>query len=220
VFAPANKVYVANSAADSVSVIDGDALAVGLEIPVGSRPGQLAVNAVTGRVYVALRGNVPATIGAVAVVDARTQSVRETIDLFATDPLAEPHGVAVNHITNLVYVALAGGQLVTIHGHANQVVGALAPPRAAGLGAVAVNTTTNHVFVSSTADNEVFVYDADVGGWVSTLPVGEGWPRGIGVNPLTLQVIVSNPYANTVTLIRDHRVYQPFGQFLPIIAGP
>ncbi len=47
------RVYVANSGADSVTVIDGASSTVLATVPVGTEPGAIAVNTATNRVYVA-----------------------------------------------------------------------------------------------------------------------------------------------------------------------
>jgi DNA-binding beta-propeller fold protein YncE len=167
---------------------------------------------------VCIRGNVPARAGELLVLDGIRQTIVKTINFSAADPSAEPRGVAVNPVTGHVYVTLAGGDLVIIDDLRGQVIGTVPAPEPAGLDAVAVNPATNNVFVSSTAGERVFVYDADRARWVQTLSVGAGWPRGISANPLTHHVVVSNPSANTVSLIRDYGWYQPFQQFLPLVA--
>jgi YVTN family beta-propeller protein len=215
-----NTIYVANTAANSVAVIDGQTLTVGPRIATGPRPARVAVNPDTNQVYVTSRGNVPATPGTVTVIDATTQSVLRAIALSAVDPAAEPSGVAVNPITNRVYVALASGKLLIIDGDTDQVLQSIPPPQAGGLDAVAVNPATNNVFVASSTGSSVFVYDADMSRWSHTLAVGAGWPRGIAVNPLTYRALVSNPNANSVSVIRDSGYYQPLKVYLPIAVRP
>ncbi len=217
VMTKANTIYVAQSGVDSVAVIDGDTLSVTRSIRTGPRPAQIALNATTDKVYVTNRGSVPSIIGAVTVIDANTHAVRKTIDLSGIDPLAEPGGIAVNPITNRVYVALASGHLVVVDGTTDEVVRAVFPPTSIGLDAVAVNPSTNHVFASSTTGGLLFLYDANTHQWPYTLTVGAGQFRGIGVNPLTQHVVVSNPSDDTVSVIRDFGVYQAVRVFLPIV---
>jgi YVTN family beta-propeller protein len=215
-----NTIYVANSAAGTVAVIPGDTLVVGPRIATGPRPGQIAANPHTNKVYVANRGNLPTTPGTITVLNGNTQSVQTTIDLTAVDPTAEPYGVAVNPNTKRVYVTLASGKLVIIDGQSDAILQSVPAPVSTGLDAVAVNPASNNVFVSSTVSNQVFLYDADVGLWTYRLTVGAGWPRGIAINPLTYQVLVSNPSENTVSVIRDFGLYHPFRVLLPITYRP
>lgn len=50
-------VFVANSAANSVTVIDGPSMGVMATVPVGNNPGMVGANPTTGRVYVGNRGD-------------------------------------------------------------------------------------------------------------------------------------------------------------------
>jgi len=214
-----NTIYVANATANSVSVINGDTLTVSKTIPVGTLPGQIAVNPHTNKVYVTNRGYPSGNAGGVTVINANTQSVHKTIDLSASAavPAPEPYGVAVNSLTNRVYVASASGKLVIIDGERDEVVRAVSPPVASRLNIVAVNPASNNVFVSSTSGNMVFVYDADMEIWSYTVTVGTSPSYGLAVNPLTYQVLVSNPNDNRVSLIRDFGIYQPIKLWLPIV---
>jgi len=214
-----NTIYVANAAANSVSAVSGDTLAVTTTISVGSRPGQIAVNPNTNKVYVTHRGDPPGVSGGVTVIDAIAQSVSKTIDLSATAVISapEPYGIAVNPVINRVYVASNSGKLVIINGENDEVIRVVSPPVPGGLDAVAVNPASNNVFVSATVGNKVFVYDADMDQWtIYTLGVGPGTPRGICINPLTHHVLISNPSSGTVSVIRDFGFYQPFKVWLPI----
>jgi len=214
-----NTIYVANAAAHSVSVIDGNTLTVTKTIAVEQVPEQIAVNPQTNKVYVTNRGYSPENAGSVTVIDGSTQERLRTIDLSYTapKPAPGPYGVAVNPVTNQVYVASTSGKLVIIDGESDKVVDVVLPPVPTGLDGVAVNPASNNVFVSSGTANTVFVYDADVGGWICTLTVGSGLFRGIAVNPLTYHVLVSNTADDTVSIIRDSGAYQPFSLWIPMV---
>ena len=213
-----NTIYVAQAASHSVAVIDGDALAVVRTIDVGQVPEQVAANPHTNKVYVTNRGYSPENTGSVTVIDATTYSAK-TIDLSytAAKPAPGPYGVAVNPVTNRVYVASTSGKLVIIDGDSDEVIDVISPAIPTGLDGVAVNPASNNVFISSGTANKVFVYDADLGRWTYTLTVGTGLFRGIAVNPLTYHVLVSNTGDDTVSVIRDFGQYQPFKIWIPII---
>jgi YVTN family beta-propeller protein len=213
-------IYVANTATNSVSVINADTLTTTATITVGPMPGQIATNARTNKVYVTFRGSLADNRSGVTVIDANAQHVLTTIGLSGSDqiPAPGPYGIAVNPVTNRVYVATESGKMVVIDGASDTIIAALPPPIAGGLGSVAVNPTTNHVFISTASGNTLFVYDADEGRWLSPLTVGTDLLllRGIAVNPLSYDVLVSNPGDNTVTILRDSGAYQPFRIWMPI----
>ncbi len=90
-----NRVYVANSSADTLSVLDGATGAVLDTVLVGSAPYGVAVNPITGRVFVAnMDGQ------SLSVCDTATNAVIDTIPLPGS-----PHGLAVDPETNRIYVA-------------------------------------------------------------------------------------------------------------------
>lgn len=214
-----NHIYVANTATDSVSVIDADTLSTTTTIAVGPMPGQIATNPRTNKVYVTYRGSPSDNRSGVTVIDANTQRVHKTIGLSYSDqiPAPGPYGVSANPLTNRVYVATESGKMVVIDGSSDTIIAALPPPVSGGLGSVAVNPTTNNVFISGASGNMLFVYDADEKRWLYTLYVGTGLFRDIAVNPLSYHVVVSNPAEDTVSILRDFGVYQPFRMWLPIV---
>jgi len=214
-----NTIYVANTQASSVSVIDGATFTFVKDIAVGPVPGQVAVNPRTNKVYVTSPGYQPDNDGTLAVIDGNSQTVIRTITFSGADALTspQPYGVAVNPVTNKVYVGCFGGKLVVIDGATNNPLGALAPPTSSSLSHVVVNPASNNVFVASAVGDAVFVYDADAGTWGRPLSTGSGGPLGgLVVNPLTSQVLVSNTGQDSVSIVRDFGAYQPLRIFLPI----
>src|SRR5436309_2308279 len=69
-----NKIYAANSASNSVSVIDGASSLVTATIAVGTSPSSVAVNRVTNQIYVA-----NAVSKSLSVIDGATNLVTTTI---------------------------------------------------------------------------------------------------------------------------------------------
>ena len=214
-----NTIYVANTALNSVTLINGETLATIKTLSVGPVPGQIAVNPRTNRVYLTFRGYPADNAGGIAIIDGVAQTVVKTIGLSYNDqvPAPAPYGVTVNSVTNRIYVATTSGKLIVLDGDTDTVIATLSPPVVSGLDAVAVNPRTNNVFVCSATGNVVYVYDADEGRWTLTLGVGAGLFRGIAVNPLTNQVVVSNTGEDSVSIIRDFGEYQPFRAWIPDI---
>ncbi len=65
---------------------------------------------------------------------------------------------------------------------------------------IAVNPTTNRVYVTNDGDNTVSVLDGSTNSVIATVPVGL-CPQQVAVNPTTNRVYVSNAYDNTVSVI-------------------
>jgi YVTN family beta-propeller protein len=102
-----NRVYVANNAGDTVSVIDGRTYAVVATVPVGPGPAGVAVNPVTNRVYVAISSNA-IDQGSVTVIDGSANAVIASIPVDLT-----PNFIAVNPVTNRAYVTNVFGNAET-----------------------------------------------------------------------------------------------------------
>jgi len=109
-----NRIYIANRASGSVSVIDGVGDAVLTTTPVGLAPSFIAVNPKTNKVYVSNSSD-----GTVSVIDGATNSVLRTITVGTSTG-----AIAVDTAQNFVYVgALVGGvsTLVRIDGNGDAV---------------------------------------------------------------------------------------------------
>ena len=120
-------------------------------------------------------------------------------NVVATIPVGSfPHGVAVNPVTNRVYVTNSGGQASGYPGNTVSVIdgatNTVLTTVTVGTGAfgVAVNPTTNRIYVSNRSDDTVSVID----GVTNTLiggPIAVGnQPEEIQVNPGTGRVYVAN----------------------------
>jgi YVTN family beta-propeller protein len=110
---------------------------------------------------------------------------------------SNPFAVAVNPVTNQVYVANQNSNSVTVidgatNGTTNVTVGS-------DPDAVAVNPVTNQVYVANEGSNSVTVIDGATNG-TTNVTVGSG-PQAVAVNPVTNQVYVANASSGTVTVI-------------------
>jgi YVTN family beta-propeller protein len=177
-------VIEANCLANTVGVISRFNNSV-TAITVGSRPVALAVNPVTGKIYVANSAS-----NSVSVIDGNT---------FATATVsvgANPRSVAVNEITNRIYVANNADNTVTIiDGVTNNTatVSAGANPIA-----IAINPVTNQIYVANLGDTVTIIDGATE--QTTTVPVGV-FPQSLAVNPVTNQIYVANTDSDTVTVI-------------------
>jgi YVTN family beta-propeller protein len=116
----AGTVYVTNSSAGTVSVIDAATSTVTTTIPVGSGPDGVAVDPAAGTVYVANGGG-----STVSVIDAATSTVTATIPVGSY-----PFGVALDPTAHTAYVTNYNDGTVSV-------ISAAAPPLAAPSGLAA-----------------------------------------------------------------------------------
>lgn len=149
---------------------------------------RLAINATTGRLYLANNTGAASTSG-VVVFDFATNSVISTI----TDPNAiDPVAVAVNPTTNTIYVANKGTNNVSvIDGSTNAVVATVADPKAVLPSGVAVNSTTNTVYVANEGSNNISVINGQTNSIITTIAVGTS-PVAVDVNSMTNFIYVAN----------------------------
>jgi YVTN family beta-propeller protein len=113
-----------------------------------------------------------------------------------------PCAVAVNPVTNKVYVANANSNNVTVIDGATNNTATVA----AGIVpcAVAVNPVSNKVYVANANSNNVTVID---GATNSTTTVAAGTaPIAVAVNPVTNKVYVANANSSNVTILTEQLV--------------
>jgi YVTN family beta-propeller protein len=226
-----NRIYVTNQNSNDVSVIDGATnteidtdgnAANGItRISVGSGPVGVALNPTTDRIYVA---NFSWGSGSVSVIDATTNTEIDTdgnpVNGITRIPVgARPHLVAVNTITNRIYVANWGNDDVSvIDGASNTEIDTDGNP-ANGITRIPVgsrpngadaNPTTNRVYIGNAASQDVSVIDGATNTEIDTdgnpangitrIPVGSN-VLGVAANPATNRIYVANPLSNNISVI-------------------
>ena len=182
-------VYVANSAGNSVSVINGATNTV-TTVSTGTNPVALAVNPLTNTIYVVNSGS-----NNVTVINGAT-NVPSTV----TDPNAiSPSAVALDPLTNMVYVANSGSNnLTVINGTGNTVAATVSVGNSPA--AVAVNPATNRVYVSNRGGGNVSVVNGATKTVVATVTVGTT-PVALTVNAATNTLYVANSGSSNLTVI-------------------
>jgi YVTN family beta-propeller protein len=131
-----NQVYIYNSGDTTMSVLDGATNNVST-FSVGGSVGGIAVNSLTNRIYTSgLQSNT------LSVLDGSTLASYASVAVGNT-----PVAVAVNSVTNWAYVANQDdGTVSVLNGSTNTIV---ATPNTGGGIGMAVNTTTNRVYLCS-----------------------------------------------------------------------
>ena len=152
------RVYVGNGSSNTVSVIDTTSETVIATIAVGNFPYGLALDPTGARLYVANAGAL-----SVSVIDTATNSVVATI-AGVGGPGDSPYSVAVSPSGNFVYAVNRTNtnriRVAKIDTVANSVV-SMTPVFGVNFNFVTVHgvATASHVYVTSAADNAVYVLD-------------------------------------------------------------
>jgi YVTN family beta-propeller protein len=225
----ANHIYVANHNDDSISVIDGGTNSVIETIDLsgyGSGPNGIAYHP-SGFLYVSLAGSAK-----VAIINASSGLVERTVNVGTN-----PAGVAVNPLTDQVYVANFGDAstatdtVSVISG--TTVVGAIGVGDAPSQ--IAVNPNTNRIFVTNHGHgtnygeegSSVSVIDGNTDDVIKTIPLvtgspptpGQG-PHGIAVNPDTNKIYVAVIDSHQVVVIDDNNLDAPPTYIAPPFGVP
>jgi YVTN family beta-propeller protein len=197
-----NKVYVANSASDTVSVIDGSKDKVVGNITTGdvSIHSSLAVIPKTNKVYIAHSSS-----NIIYIVDGSKDKVVGNITTGI--PIGDsPYAIAVNPNTNKVYLGINESDTVSvIDGSKDKVVGNITTgiPIGDSPSAIAVNPNTNKVYVANSASDTVSVIDGSKDKVVGNISVGHG-PYAIAVNPNNSKIYVALKGGSRISIIDDN----------------
>ena len=213
-----NKIYVANFGFSSVTcgscfdygsitVIDGAANAgVTITDPNARFPRALAVDPATNKIYVANQGSLmtPTTNpGNVTVIDGATNAITTV-----ADPKAfAPNSLDINSVTNKIYVANQGsllhngtnpGNVTVIDGETNATT-TITDPHATTPGGgdsrgygVAVNSTTNKVYVVNEYSHNITVIDGASNATTTVTDTNAFAPIAVTVDSLTNKIYVAN----------------------------
>jgi len=216
--------YVANFGGTTVSVINlrkcnstivtGCASAVVSHVPSGANPFAVAVDIPTNTIYVTNDGS-----GTVTVINGRTcnGTVHTGCGAVHHEYVGiSPGGIAVEQATNTVYVADETSSDVSMFRGATcdslntTQCGQLAFRWAVGNGdrGIAVNTTTNTVYVADTDNNTVLVFSGRACNGVTHTGcraphfahVGSS-PRRVVIDEATNTIYISNAQSDTVSML-------------------
>ncbi|MBP1988790.1 cadherin-like beta sandwich domain-containing protein [Paenibacillus eucommiae] len=142
-------------------------------------------------------GMIIAILLAAGIPDSRVSAAASSSNVAAG---RGPHELAVNPMTNRVYVANVSSDSVTV---LEDTYGSITEVATIAVGttpyAVAVNPATNKIYVANVDSNNVTVIDGATNS-TSTVTVGTN-PFAIAVNPVTNKIYVANAGSNDITVI-------------------
>jgi YVTN family beta-propeller protein len=107
-----------------------------------------------------------------------------------------PSAMAINPVTNTIYVANAGGTVTVIDGATNSTI---TVPAGSGPDSIAVNPITNKIYVANNIAGTVTVIDG-VTLTTTTVVVGSN-SDAVAINPVTNKIYVANAGSNNLTVI-------------------
>lgn len=191
-----NRIYVGNSVARTITVIDGNLNTI---VDVISLPayigGTIAPNTVTNEIWVEHHefDFFGQTFLPIVVIDGATNTVTHKIvfDVF-------PGAVAVNELTNIAYMVNQDNShdVEVFDGATKTHVATIQSGTAfaAHLSRIAVNPTTNHIFVSEPFGQVVHIMDGPTNTLITRMDLGffAPFPHSLAVNPVTSFVYVAN----------------------------
>ncbi len=186
-----NRIYVSLNTGSgfAVAVIDGTSNAV-LDTVSVPQAALIAVNLENGRVYTAgcNFGQNPTTCG-VSVIDGNTNSLITTIPINFKSEGIGLQGIAVNPVTNRIYVSDDNNFAIqVIDGKTNTIIATLTTHRQQFLG-LAANPKTNEV-IAAVDGNEMAVINGSTNA-ITRIEVGN-FNANVAVNPITNRAYVTN----------------------------
>lgn len=178
-----NTIYSSNSAAGTVSVINGATNTRSATISVGGFPQGIAVNSATNQIYVALFSGTTSTV---SVIDGNTNTVVTSI------PVSGAEYVAVNATTNRIYISDSDNTVRVIDGATNSVIATIS--FSSVLEELAVDSARNLIYVSVVGTPPTIgVIDGATNSIVNTITVSQaGFLPGLAVDSTLNQIYASD----------------------------
>lgn len=182
-------VYVVNSGANSVSVIDTRTNMVINTIAVGTTPFAIAINAAGTLAYVTNTGS-----NTVSVISTSTNTVTATIPVSS-----RPMDIALNPTGSTAYVSCSSANVVAvINTGTRKVTATVAVQHPAGL---AVRGNGAYLYVASSTTGKVLAISTLTNVVAASITVGTT-PVGVALSPDGSTVYVTNSGSHTVTVIQ------------------
>jgi YVTN family beta-propeller protein len=186
--------YVANIAANTVSVINTTNNTVVKTIPVGDGPWGVAVNQAGSYAYV-VNNHDTASGDSVSVISTATNTVVATIKVGSV-----PFGIAFAPNGTRAYVTNGNSNSVSVINTGTKVVTATVAVQSHPVG-LAVMGNGSFVYVANDVSGSVSVISTLTNTVVATIPVGSN-PIAVAISPDQSTAYVTNSGSNTISVIQ------------------
>lgn len=181
------------TAAQTLTVLDGNTLGVLATVTVGRTPVGIALDEANNRIYVASQQS-----GTISALNATTYQIVNTW----SPPLGNVWGLAIDPSLRRLYVSIIKNTVADFGGievlHAD--TGAYVAQISAGAELVAVNSRTHVVYATDPRGNTLSVIDGTSNALASSVPVGAS-PRDLVVDEASGLVYVGNVGDGTVSIV-------------------
>jgi YVTN family beta-propeller protein len=199
-----NRIYVALHGSNGVAVIDGATDTVAGIIGAEAGTFGIAVNRNLNRVYVSNRD-----VSSIVTIDGATNSVLSSQTIKPDPPRSVPYELDYNENSQKLYVVYGPHDIPNKVWVYQATAGGLLPLTsidvgdggAQGGGGIAVNPSSNHIFVTNSAENSISVIDGVTDTVVSTIHHPAVYlqdPFGIAVDNTLNMVYVVNRGTNNL----------------------
>ena len=191
-----NRAYVGDFDNGSVSVIDITTNTVadtvtGLKVNVNDGPVDIGINPTTNLIYV---GRTVHFGGQITVIDGVTNTA-STIGGLGAHPIS----LAVNSITNRIYVAnQISNNVSVLDGATNSIITTIAG--FSGPVGVAVNPITNHVYIGNSVTDSLSVIDGATNTTIASITLGTD-PFRVAVDSSTNRIYVTQWLTDSVSVV-------------------
>jgi YVTN family beta-propeller protein len=196
-------IYVANTAENTVAVLDTTTGSVLNTFGVAAAPNQLAVSPDGGTLYVANSGS-----NLVSIHDTSTGMPIGFV------PVAAPYGLALNPAGSRLYVSsIITNEVTVLDTATGQTVGRI-PVGVTPVG-VTVNGAGTRVYVANRGSGTVSTIDAVTNSVIATTPVGS-LPQQVALSADGRRLYVANSGSGTVSVVDTNT----FANFATVPVGP
>ena len=203
----------------------------------------IAVNTETNKIYVATQFSSAAHSGRIFVLDGSTNQVLTSFSDTSSDA-DQPIAIAINPVTNMIYVAntgggASGGSVTVINGATDTYVTTMSDGNSLAPQALVVNPLTNIIYVANNSSGNVTMYNGATNTSLGTFGVGTG-PVALALNtvmtPALLYVVnsgvvggntmnngsiqvVDTTNVNTPTTVTDSNATNPIAVAVDVVSG-
>ncbi len=204
----------------------------------------IAVNTETNKIYIATQFISSAShSGRIFVLDGSTNQTLTSFSDTSSDA-DQPFAIAINPVTNMIYVAntgggASGGSVTVINGATDTIVTTMSDGNSLVPQALVVNPLTNIIYVANNSSGNVTMYSGATNTSLGTFGVGTG-PVALALNtvmtPALLYVVnsgvvggntinngsiqvVDTTNVNTPTTVTDSNATNPIAVAVDVVSG-